>query len=187
MSRKTICAAAALALCACEAPRRYTVEEGVSAAQVRFTTNFGGGSTVFRHVKDLSRCPFVDAPVVAGMAPGSMFNPEEVSALTMIGTSGKPEKMIRERKVPAGQRLQLHAWVDRPSVPYVHGSYTCSLGVSFIPLADRQYEVSFVDQNKQCTVSVRQLTLGASDVVVRNPEPSVQHVRAFNTHDFCPK
>ncbi len=161
----------------------YSVEGAAEVALVRFTSNFSS-LTTFDEVQDLSFCPRVVTRRVASMSSAALF--EERSSLSMYGSSEKPERQIRERKVVAGKRLLMHASAGYEASPYMAG-YHCGLGVSFVPVAGKQYEVRLLNANNRCTVDVSRLDLDATGAVVRSPEPSTQHIRAASDSGLCPK
>ena len=176
--------ALAIALAACAAPV-YTVEEGVPTALARFTTDYRPGSTTFYDVHDLSQCPLGFAKVSVNMTPELLFHDGVVSEVSMIGTSKKPEKSIRERKIRADKRMLFYASAEKPSGPYVAG-YSCSLAFAFRPVPDAQYEIAFKNRDMRCTVDVHRLSLDASGAVIRTTEPTTERLRAASIYGLCP-
>lgn len=174
---------AVVALSGCVTP--YGVDGTAEVALVRFKSDYYFGTT-FDEIVDLSFCPRVLTRRIARTFDGSLFDDGELSSLSMYGSSKKPEHLVRERKVVAGKRLLMHVAASRLGSTY-DSSYHCGIAVSFIPDADKQYEVHFLNVGSRCTVNVSRLDLDASGSVVRNRELSAQRIRASSDYDLCPK
>jgi hypothetical protein len=171
---------AAVAVSGCATP--YSVEGAAEVALVRFTSNFSS-LTTFDEIQNLSFCPRVVTRRMASMSTALFF--DERSSLSMYGSSTNPEFLARERKVVAGKRLLMHATAGYDTSPYMAG-YHCGMGVSFVPIAGKQYEVRFLNASNRCTIDVSQLSVDASGAAVRSPEPTTQRIRASFDSGLCP-
>jgi hypothetical protein len=90
----------------------------------------------------------------------------------MLGTSGRPEAEVLEVAVPAGRPLTLLYTQLGPHDLMV--ARTCSLPVTFTPVAGEQYEVQFRSGRQACSSEVLRLEASEANSYRSVPVPAVK-------------
>jgi hypothetical protein len=178
--RLLACAAALGVLAACAATHPSGDDPGT--ALVRFRSDHSG-LTRFVEVR-LDHCPNLISRVLATTAPISSSHEGERSQLGMWGGSTELQGLVKERRLPAGKETTLHAGVQvLPTVQ--QPGYTCGMGLSFVPEAGAQYELSYYALRSSCRVFLHRLSIDAQGRVHSAPEPSLRRITARLPDTLC--
>jgi hypothetical protein len=176
-SRTLLAAMAVPLLTACVTP--YQLPQGRDKAMLRLRSNTGD-LTLFR-VVDLSSCP---APPSTNNLAKTQRGENEVSKLSMHGTTTEPVDNVREREIAAGKRVVMigTSWII--ATQFTSG-YSCISGAAFTPQPNRQYEVNYILDSGRCGVRVFQLTQNAAGQVERRLDPDSRPARITSNTDYC--
>jgi hypothetical protein len=138
-----------------------------------------GSYTTFFSTIDKASCPDPGTARLAGFA--STFR-ADLSEVRMLGSSGKPEKLLYERLVAAGKPFHILAMSEKVATSAYDPGFVCSLGVGVTFKPEHHYEVEFELAAATCRVRVWALTQ-SGDSILRSPEPSAYFFPArFSSH-----
>jgi hypothetical protein len=139
---------------------------GVPTAMLRFTTNTPDQVALIG--VDRRDCPRdATAYLIAASEENGRDDFVKPTTLGMLGSSGQPEPRTQERLIEAGRPLHFKAW----SVRVGARDSVCEIPGVFSPQPDRQYEMQFGVEEKKCSLTLAQLSLGPDGKVRRASEP----------------
>jgi hypothetical protein len=121
--------------------------------------------------------PGCQGPRAIGVIGGSGYlnapekDPDRGIRPKMLGSSGKPNSQVLEVLMPAEKRVTLlYSQMGPHNYPVAR---SCKLPISFMPLANEQYEVRYRYAPPFCTVEVLRMSSDAKQGIVYTPVDNI--------------
>jgi len=167
------------------------VAPGAASAKLRYLAG-PVNEAAFTHLYAIDTSPCPARPIerfVTGTGPSALLftQAQEVSNVQMLGSSAKPEAMIRERLIPADKPFIFTVDGGDVATQYTSG-FSCQHGGVFVPRVGGEYEIQFEARRTgpHCGVAVFRLQAGADGAVERIAEPSARmFLPRRDLKDYC--
>lgn len=157
----------------------YTPRPGELTAKLRFVTYTAAISDI--HVHDMAACPVSKRLFFKNI---SGFPKLSSSRIGMRGTTDQDAEDSTELLIPAGRRLPLVVGSFSPGNQFAKG-YVCSIGISFEPKPDAEYEIQYRYEHHRCSARLFELT----ETTGGARRSGVENARSFRAKagmDLCP-
>lgn len=175
-----LCAIGTLA--GCSTP--YLAPQGVPTADVRFVSETD--DTTFFSTIDPAKCPGVPKSLTLGLTGRDRGRiAGEEPELFMPGSTSYKREHVLERKIEAGKSFAVLA---QGNVVYYPQHTICPIGVSFVPEALAQYEVTFrwAKGMTRCSVSVTKLDANGALPSASSAMVPTKSLNPWDTRTACP-
>lgn len=144
-------------------------------ALVRFSTAIGvNDNAYFLNVRQGPACKSTIGESLATL--GAAFGNKKMPAVSMIGGSGKADRLRYDRVVEAGEPMYLYSqWASYNA--------SCSTGAMVLLQPGKQYEISLAFGSGSCRIDLSELQERDGEVV--RTERPVRRLYARKSTDLC--
>ena len=112
---------------------------------------------------------------------GAAIGNNRVSPTRMIGSTGKPSRLVYERPLESGADIRVFAYWQEPYNPYGR-YYSCAVGAKLDLIKGKQYELAF-DTRMPCDLHLYELS--ESSAGIKMEETPIRIISVEQSTDLC--